>query len=93
MSIGTSRLRGAIAAGALVVAAACRDGGPTGGQPIPGTSAIPVSGHGVYDDRFTAEVAVRGATAYTSSWSTRGNARGNAIMIWDVAGVTPVLVD
>ena len=52
-----------------------------------------VAGQGAYSGRFTAELSVRGTTAYTSTWGTRGGARGNAIMIWDVSGSTPTLVD
>jgi hypothetical protein len=49
-------------------------------------------GGGTVTERYTAEVAVRGNTAYTTSWGTRF-AAGNAIYVWDVAGDTPVLVD
>lgn len=37
---------------------------------------------------YTAEVAVRGTTAYTSTWSS-GGAPGNQIVIWDVSGNAP----
>ena len=43
-------------------------------------------------DRYTAEVAVAGNVAYTSTWSFF-QAPGNAVKIWNVAGTTPVLVD
>lgn len=52
-----------------------------------------VTGHGQYTGRFSAELSVRGTTAYTSTWGLRSGARGNAIMIWDVSGATPALVD
>jgi hypothetical protein len=52
-----------------------------------------VTGHGVYGARYTAELSVRGNTAYTSSWGTRGAARGNAIVVWDVSSPTPQIVD
>jgi hypothetical protein len=52
-----------------------------------------VSGQGAYTARYSAELSVRGTTAYTSTWQTRGTARGNAILIWDVSGASPVLVD
>jgi hypothetical protein len=81
----------------IVVAAlatGCSDPqGPSGGRPIDGAPAMNVVGLGTYDDRFTAELSVRGTTAYTSTWRTRGTARGNAIMIWDLSGATPQLVD
>ena len=61
------------------------------------TPALPVTlstlGLGVVNDRYTAEVFVRGTTAYTSTWGTRGGARGNSVKIWDVATNTPTLVD
>ena len=64
------------------------------GTPRGTTSPILQSlGLGRVDDRYTAEVWVRGTTAYTSTWGLRSSARGNAIKIWDVAGNTPVLVD
>jgi hypothetical protein len=63
------------------------------GRPVIGTTTMTVAGHGDYTGRFTAELSVRGNTAYTSTWGTRGNARGNAVMIWDVSGAAPVLVD
>jgi hypothetical protein len=66
---------------------------PTAGQPQHGTTTMQVRGHGAYRDRFTAELAVRGSIAYTSTWGIRGTARGNAIMIWDVSGGAPQLVD
>lgn len=39
----------------------------------------------------TAEVFVRGSTAYTTTWNNSGTT--SAVYIWDVAGNTPVLVD
>ena len=62
--------------------------------PTPATPAtLAVIGLGIVNDRFTAEVWVRGTTAYTSSWGARGAVRGNAIKIWDVSSATPTLVD
>lgn len=40
---------------------------------------------------YTSEVAVRGTTAYTSTWSS-GGAPGNQVVIWDVSGDTPARV-
>lgn len=45
---------------------------------------LPVLGHGTVPERFTAEVAVRGTWAYTTTWRQR-TATGNAIKIWNVA--------
>jgi hypothetical protein len=64
------------------------DDGFTPREPV----TIPVLGHGTIVNRFTAEVAVSGTWAYTTTWSARP-APGNAIMIWNVAGDTPVLTD
>lgn len=63
------------------------------GQPLIGATAMRVTGQGTYTARFIAELSVHGNTAYTSTWGLRGGARGNAIMIWDVSGATPLLVD
>src|SRR5690606_25194614 len=60
-----------------------------GGEPI----ALPVLGHGSVTERYTAEVAVRGAWAYTTTWSNGTRAVGNAVKIWDVSGDVPALVD
>lgn len=55
---------------------------------------LPPLGLGAVSDRFTAELWVRGTTAYTTTWGTRnGFGRGNAIKIWDVGPNTPILVD
>lgn len=53
---------------------------------------IGVIGCGVVDTRFTAEVAVRDTTAYTTTWGFR-SAPGNMVAIWDVKGPQPVFVD
>jgi hypothetical protein len=62
-------------------------------DPNPPTDTLPVLGHGLIQSRFTAEVAVRGTWAYTSTWGNRIGAPGNAVFIWNVAGASPVLVD
>ena len=55
-------------------------------------AALEILGAGDESGRYTAEVAARGTTAYTTTWGTR-SAVGNKIDIWDVSGATPVLVD
>ena len=50
-------------------------------------------GQGAVPERYTAEVWVRGTTAYTTSWGTRAGTRGNAVKIWDVSANQPRLVD
>ena len=58
----------------------------------PSQTTLAVLGCGLVDARFTAEVAVRGTTAYTTTWGTR-QAPGNWIGVWDVSTSEPVLVD
>jgi hypothetical protein len=73
---------------------ACNDDdSPT--NPPPGDGSLAVVGRGEISRRFTAEVWVRGALAYTSTWGTRGadQVPGNTIYIWDVSGNVPTLVD
>jgi hypothetical protein len=50
-------------------------------------------GLGCITDRYTAEVAVHGDYAYTSTWGRRGSNNGNLIYVWDVRAAVPVLVD
>lgn len=82
-----------------ILVSATGDGITTGVTTFPYTIASPAAvnltslGRGVVNDRYTAEVWVRGTTAYTTTWGTRASVRGNAIKIWDVAGNTPTLVD
>jgi hypothetical protein len=54
---------------------------------------LPVLGLGAVAERFTAEVAVRGEWAYTSTWGNRNGVPGNVVKIWNVSGNVPVLVD
>lgn len=42
---------------------------------------------------WTAEVAVNGARAYTTTYASSAVNRGNYVNIWDVSGTTPVLLD
>ncbi|HEY0971224.1 MAG TPA: hypothetical protein VGE02_09675 [Gemmatimonadales bacterium] len=88
----------AAAASLLFGAAACSgddptdpgDGGGDGtGEPV----TLAVRGLGEIAGRFTGEVAVRGNTAYTTTWGRRGVTVGNALYVWDVSGATPALVD
>lgn len=59
----------------------------------PGTpAAMRTLGGGLDTNRYTGEIAVRGNTGYTTSWSTR-RAPGNKVSIWDVSGDVPLLVD
>ena len=54
--------------------------------------SMQVLGAGSETARYTAEVAARGTTAYTTTWQVR-SAPGNKIDVWDVSGATPTLVD
>lgn len=78
-------------AGIVVFAACAPDATGPGIDPVvPDT--LTVLGHGAVTSRYSAEVAVRGEWAYTTTWGNRG-APGNAVFVWNVAGDTPVLVD
>jgi hypothetical protein len=44
-------------------------------------------------NRTTSELTVRGDWAYTGTYVQSATAPGNVIMVWNVAGNTPVLVD
>lgn len=61
-------------------------------NPPPGGFAIPIIGKGVITSRFTAEVAVAGNVAYTTTWGFRTR-HGNTMYVWDVTGSLPVLSD
>lgn len=59
----------------------------------PAPDTLPVLGHGVVTERYTAEVAARGDWAYTTTWASRAGVRGDALYVWNVAGPAPVRVD
>lgn len=59
---------------------------------LKGPGVLTTVGHGAVLDRFSAEVYVRGNYAYTTTWGSRATI-GNAVMIWNVAGGQPTLVD
>lgn len=63
-----------------------------GSEAASGAGSLGVIGCGLVDSRYTAEVAVRGSTAYTTTWGFR-SAPGNLIAVWDVSGAQPLLVD
>jgi hypothetical protein len=61
---------------------------------LPATGSVLTSlGMGAVTERYTAELWVRGNTAYTTTWGARGGVRGNAVKIWDVSAAQPRLVD
>lgn len=57
------------------------------------TGVLAHLGQGAVPERYSAEVWVRGTTAYTTTWGNRAGARGNAVKIWDVSANQPRLVD
>jgi hypothetical protein len=65
---------------------------PAAAGATPG-NALTVLGCGNFKPgRITAEITVRGTTAYTTTWSNPSSA-GSVFYVWDVAGNTPLLVD
>jgi hypothetical protein len=81
--------------GLCLLVAAC-SGDPSSPDPTPVTGTSPVImtvlGRGDFKPlRTSAELAVRGSTAYTTTWGNAGTT--SAFYIWDVAGNTPALVD
>lgn len=105
MSLTTNIMtKRAILIAAMALVACSKGDNPVDPDPgpitIPGTLdpvVLSVGGRGPVPERFTAEVWVQGNTAYTSTWGTRSaggvQVRGNAIKIWNVAGIVPVLLD
>ncbi|MDB4908981.1 MAG: hypothetical protein JWO05_3765 [Gemmatimonadetes bacterium] len=82
----------------LVAAAGCGSSdtaGLTDSTTIKAPGELTVVGAGVrtLGGVYTAEVAVLGTTAYTSTWSFNSSSPGRKIHIWNVAGDNPVLVD
>jgi hypothetical protein len=67
-------------------------GCPAASGATPG-NALTVLGCGNFKpSRTTAEITVRGNTAYTTTWGN-GSGIGSAFYIWDVTGDAPALVD
>ncbi|HKH94745.1 MAG TPA: hypothetical protein VKA54_23255, partial [Gemmatimonadaceae bacterium] len=88
----------------LMFGAACGSDSPATTEPIDTSNcpagsgsapanAMTVLGCGNFKPaRTTAEIAVRGSTAYTTTWNNASSA-ASVFYIWDVAGNTPTLVD
>jgi hypothetical protein len=79
--------------------AACGGDAPFEPEPDPPPPAVgrtpvsfPVLGLGAVTDRWTSELWVHGAHAYTGTWGTRAGNRGNALLAWDVRGDQPRLL-
>lgn len=87
--MGSSWIRTSVFA--LVLVTACQSSEVV--VPPTDSGALTTIGAGTVHERYTAEINVRGDYAYTTTWGFR-DALGNAIKIWNVAGVSaPVLVD
>ena len=89
------RKRSLVLAIALVSAAACTDKVTIPGTGTPTATVsqpFKVLGLGSDTTRWTAEVAVRGNVAYTTTWGSRV-AQGNKVNIWDVSADKPTLID
>ncbi len=84
---------------AAVLAAGCGSGGdtppvaPAPPGPVPRVPELTVLGHGLTENRYTAEISVGGRYAYSSSWGTRNSVRGNAVYVWDLSASQPQLID
>ena len=88
--------RGVCVAGMALLCACGRDGADTGVTPVTPPTDVPVLttlGQGAVTDRYSAEISVGGRYAYSSTWGTRNNVRGNAIYVWDLSQPQPALVD
>lgn len=93
LSLVRSSLAGRIATLALLSILACdfdTDSNPV--VPPAESLLLATLGNGVVNERFTAEVWVRGNIAYTTTWGVRQEP-GNAIKIWDVTASVPTLVN
>jgi hypothetical protein len=71
----------------------CAGDPPTLPTEFAGAVGMQALGGGAIRCRFTAEVAVRGSVAYTSTWGNRGGNVGDMIYVWDVSGSAPALRD
>lgn len=65
--------------------------------PAGGAGTLSCAGGGKVGSRWTAEVAVLGSTAYTSTWGglphPTTSLRGDVVYIWNIEGNTPLIVD
>lgn len=89
-----------VCTGVLAVLAACGGDGANGGDggngPPPGSSFQVQAGGDNVTERFSSDLWVHGAWAYTGTWggAPRGGLRGDVLKIWslDAAGA-PTLID
>jgi hypothetical protein len=93
MSAGRRALGGTCACALLL---ACGGDGSSGGGPPPGPGFTVLGGGNNVPERYSSDLWVHGAWAYTGTWgaSPRNGVRGDAVKIWSLgAGGAPVLVD
>lgn len=68
-----------------------------GSEHVSGPSSVgaplQVIGLGPETSRYTAEVAVHGSFAYTTTWGNHNGHLGNKVNVWDVSGSLPTLLD
>ena len=92
------RLRRSTLVATLALAAGCGDGEgeittPESPAGLAAPATMVVLGRGdVAPQRVTAELVVRGATAYTTTWGNKADA-ASVFYIWNVASDVPALVD
>jgi hypothetical protein len=73
-----------------LLAGACNRDGPLPVDPSSlAPRTLPVLGLGEVGERWTSELWVHGAYAYTGTWGTRGANRGNTLYVWNVEGNQP----
>ncbi len=91
----------ALTLAALVLATGCGNGGPVSppdppGPPPPNLTLSVAGGGNNVPDRYTSDLWVHGAHAYTGTWGgfERGGNAGDALKIWSLDGTgAPSLVD
>ncbi len=77
-----------------VAACGSNGGKETPPEPIPpSVTALATLGQGTLTNRYSAEISAGARYAYSSTWGTRSNVRGNAVFVWDLATTQSTLVD
>jgi hypothetical protein len=90
----TNRIFGVPLAAALMLTAACGDKQFSGPSATPVVHPLQLLGLGADTMRWNAEIAIRGTTAFTTTWAgLPRHAPGNRVSIWDVSGNVPLLLD
>ena len=93
MATPTDRVSRTLCIAGLLAAAGCHSDATRPDESIGTPAVLTVLGHGNFTPkRTTAELAVRGTTAYTTTWGNSA-AVASVFYIWDAAGDAPLLVD